>query len=413
MSNNKRVVITGVGVIAPNGIGKDEFWENLRRGRSGIEPTTLIDTKYFTAKNTAECRRFNAEDFLGDKGLRNLDRATLLVCSAAKLALEDAKLTITEDNSYDIGVVTATTLSIAADLAQFSQDEVEAGARFVNPALFPPTTMNFTSSQLSIRYKIKGFNTTISTGYTAGLDALKYAMEFIRLGRAKMVLVAGVESVSFSNFVGFYKIGFLAGIKGEELSCPFDLRHNGIILGEGASVLLLEDEESAKQRNATIYAELLSAANSFDAFRAVKYTPHSLGLQRSMGIAIASAGLSEEDIDYVCASSNSVPQHDILETQAIKKVFNIYAKKIPVSSIKSMLGESVSAAGGLQVTAAIGSIQQGFVPPTINYRKPDPDCDLDYVPIAARKKAVSNVLVNNFGPGGHNATAIISKYQQE
>lgn len=409
--NDKRVVITGIGVIAPNGIGKTEFWENLRKGRSGIEPTTLIDTKYFNVKTTAECRRFNAEEFLGDKGLRNLDRATVLVCSAAKLALEDAKLAITEDNSYDIGVVTATTLSIAADLAQFSREQVEVGARFVNPALFPPTTMNFPSSQLSIRYKIKGFNTTISTGYTAGLDALKYAMEFIRLGRAKTVLVAGVESVAFSTFVGFYKIGFLAGIKGEELSCPFDLRHNGIILGEGASVLLLEDEAQAKQRNAVIYAELLSVENSFDAFRAVKYTPHAIGLQRSMGMAISRAGLSEEDIDYISASANSVAKHDILESQAIKKVFNIYAKKIPVSSIKSMLGESVSAAGGLQVAAAIGSIQQGFVPPTVNYRKPDPDCDLDYVPVAARKQTVNNVLVNNFGPGGHNATAIISKYE--
>jgi len=412
MGNDRRVVITGLGVIAPNAIGKDEFWQSLMKGRSGIGPSALVDTKYFKAKTTAECRNFKAEDFLGQRGLRNLDRATKLVCSAAKLALEDGNLVITEDNSYDIGVVTATTLSISADLARFTKEQVQVGARFVNPALFPPTTMNFPSSHLSIRYKVKGFNATISTGYVAGLDALKYAMEFIRLGRAKAVLVAGVESVAFSTFVGFYKIGFLAGIKGEELSCPFDARHNGIILGEGASVLLLESAEEAKERNANIYAELLSVTNSFDAYRVVKYTPEAVGLKRSMNAALARAGLSEEDIDYISASANSVPQHDILESGAIKEVFNIYAKKIPVSSIKSMIGESVSASGGLQVAAAVGSIQKGFVPPTINYRKADPDCDLDYVPVASRKRRVKNVLINNFGPGGHNATAIIAKYAQ-
>ncbi len=413
MAANKRVVITGVGVIAPNGIGKEAFWKALKEGRSGIAPATLVDTKYFKSKTAGECNRFNAEEFLGTKGLRNLDRATKLVCSAAKLALDDASLAITEDSSYDTGVVTATTLSIAQDLAQFSREQVQVGARFVNPALFPPTTMNFPSSQLSIRYKIKGFNTTISTGYIAGLDALKYAMEFIRLGRAKTVLVAGVESLSFSNFVAFYKVGFLAGIRGEELSCPFDIRHNGIVLGEGASVLVLEDEEHALKRKANIQAEVLSVTNSFDAFRTVKYTPQAIGLQRSMGVALSRASLSEEDIDYICASANSVLQHDILETEAIKKVFNIYASKIPVSSIKSMIGETVSAAGGLQVAAAIGAIRDEFIPPTINYQKPDPDCDLDYVPRAAKKRLVKNVLINNFGPGGTNATAIVSKYQRE
>jgi 3-oxoacyl-[acyl-carrier-protein] synthase II len=406
----RRAVITGVGVIAPNGIGKDAFWDALKKGKSGIKPISLFDTTYFKAKTAGECSKFNPEDFLGSKGLRNLDRATKLVCSAAKLALQDSGLIITEDSSYDVGVVTATTLSIAQDLAQFSREEVQVGARFVNPALFPPTTMNFPSSQLSIRYKIKGFNTTISTGYIAGLDALKYAMEFIRLGRAKAVLVAGVESLSFSNFVGFYKIGFLAGIKGEELSCPFDARHNGIVLGEGAGVLVVEDREHAVKRKANIYAEVLSAANSFDAYRAVKYTPESAGLQRSMGVALSRAGLSEEDIDYISASANSVPQQDVLETQAIKKVFNIYADKVPVSSIKSMIGETVSANGALQVAASIGAMQDEFVPPTINYQKPDADCDLDYVPRAAKRVRVKNVLINNFGPGGTNATAIIAKY---
>jgi len=272
--------------------------------------------------------------------------------------------------------------------------------------------MNFPSSQLSIRYNIKGFNTTISTGYTAGLDAFKYAVEFIRLGRVKAVLVAGVESLSFSNFVGFYKIGFLAGLKGEEVICPFDKRHNGIVLGEGAAVLILEDEEHARNRKAEIYAEVLSEENSFDAYRPVKYAPQAAGLKQSMFEAIRKSNLSEEDIDYICASSNSVERQDTLETLAIKDVFNIYAKDIPVSSIKSMLGESVSAGGCLQVAASVGAIKNGFIPPTINYQQPDPACDLDYVPNVSRKQPLKNVLINNFGPGGSNTTAIIAKYER-
>ncbi|MBN3039683.1 MAG: beta-ketoacyl-[acyl-carrier-protein] synthase family protein [Candidatus Omnitrophica bacterium] len=408
--NNSNPVITGIGVIAPNAIGKDDFWQALKKASSGIKPISLFDTTYFKAKTAGECKDFKPEDYLGSKGLRNLDRSTMLVCSAAKLALEDAKLEITDDSAYDVGVVTATTLSISADLAKFSKEEAQVGARFVNPALFPPTTMNFPSSQLSIRYKIKGFNTTISTGYTAGLDALKYAVEFIRAGRAKRVVIAGVESLSFSNFVGFYKVGFLAGIKGEEISCPFDKRHNGIVLGEGAGVVILEDEQEALKRKANIYAKVLSVANSFDAYRAVKYTPQAIGLQRSMGVSLSHAGLGEEDIDYISASANSVAQHDELETEAIKKVFNIYAKNIPVSSIKSMLGESVSASGLLQLAASIGAIKEGFIPPTINYQQKYDICDLNYVPNKAKSQAVNNVLINNFGPGGSNTTAVIAKY---
>ena len=409
--SNKQAVITGLGVIAPNGIGKEAFWQALKKGKTGIKPISLFDTTFFKVKTAGECSDFKVEDFLGTRGLRNLDRATTLVCSAAKLALEDANLNVTEENSDDIGVATAITLSVSSDLAKFTKEQVEVGPRFVNPALFPPTTMNFPSSQLSIRYKLKSFNTTISTGYTASLDALKYATEFIRLGRSKAVLVAGVECLSFSGYSGFYKIGFLAGLKGEELSCPFDARHNGIVLGEGAGVLIVEDEDYARKRGANIYAKVLSGASTFDAYRTSKYTPRATGLQISMTEALAKAGLSEDHIDYISASANSVSQHDKLESAVIKNVFNIYAKKIPVTSIKSMLGESVSASGCLQVIAAIGAMKQGFVPPTINYKEKDSECDLDYVPNKARKQNIDNVLINNFGPGGNNTTAIISNYE--
>lgn len=338
-----KAVITGVGVISPNGIGKDEFWLSLEEGKSGIKPISIFDTTFFNVKTAGECSNFEAEKFLGPKGLRNLARSTKLVCSAAKLALEDASFVVTEENTDDIGVVTANTLSTVWDLAEFSKEVAQEGPQFANPALFPGTTINFPSSQVSIWNKIKGFNTTISTVYTAGLDALKYAVDFIESGRTKAALVAGVESLSFHNFVGFYKIGFLAGINGEEISCPFDRRRNGIVLGEGAAVLIVEDEEYAKKRGAKIYAKVLSAEASFDAYRAAKYSPRAIGLKQCMRNAVEKSGLDIKDIDYISAAANSVLQQDALETMAIKEVFEGCFAKIPVSSIKSMIGESVSA----------------------------------------------------------------------
>jgi 3-oxoacyl-[acyl-carrier-protein] synthase II len=406
----KHAVITGVGVIAPNGIGKQAFWDALTEGRSGIKPITLFDTTFLKVKLAGECTDFNAESILGAKGLRNLSRATKFLCCAAKLSIEDAGLQITEDNTDDIGVVTANTLSTVWDLAEFTKDAVQEGPQFVNPALFPGTTINFPSSQISIWHKIKGFNTTISTGYTAGLDALKYAVDFIKLGRAKAILAGGVESLSFHNFLGFYRVDFLAGLRGEEISCPFDRRHNGIIYGEGSAVLVIEDEECALKRGARIYARVLSVETSFDAFRSVKYNPRGKGLKQSMGKAIKNSGLNKDEIDYICAAANSVSQQDKLETACIKEIFDIYAKKIPVSSIKSMIGEGGSSSGTLQIAASVGSLTGNFIPPTINYAEPDCDCDLDYTANVSRKKEIKNILINSFGPEGSNTTAIISKY---
>jgi 3-oxoacyl-[acyl-carrier-protein] synthase II len=405
-----RVAITGVGVISPNGIGKEEFWQALKEGRSGIRQISVFDSRLFKAHLAGEVINFDVESFLGVKGLRNTDRSTKFLCSAAKLALDDARLKITEENTDDIGVVTATTLSVIWNISEFSKEAAVEGPQFVNPAGFPGTTINAPSSQISIRFNIKGFNTTVSTGYTASLDALKYAVDFIRLGRVRAVLVAGVEALSFQNFVGFYNLGFLSGIDAQELSCPFDKRRNGIILGEGSVALLIEDEEYAKIRKANIYARILSVENSFDAYRSGKYHPRAEGLKKAISKALTNSGINKDAIDYICASANSVVQQDKLETLAIKEDFGELAAKIPVSSIKSMTGENLSAAGVFQIACAIGAIEQGFIPPTINYKEKDPECDLDYVPNKSREAKVKNVLVNNFGPGGNNAAAIISKY---
>jgi len=409
--NKKRIVITGIGVIAPNGIGKEQFWTALKEGRSGIKPISRFDTSEFKCKLGGEVSNFNPTVFLGSKGLKSLDRTTRLLCSAAKLAIEDAKLTINYKNTDDIGVCTGTTLSSLWNFAEFERGAIKEGPLFTDAALFPGTVINAASSQVSIRFNIQGFNTTISTGYTSSLDALKYAVDFIRLGKIKAVLVGAVESFALINFTGFYRLGFFAGIKGEELSCPFDKRRNGIIFSEGAAVIVIEDEEYAKKRKANIYAEINGIGNYFDAYKMGKYNPEANGLRESMKKAVRDSGLRITDIDYINASANSVPEQDRLETKAIKDVFGRLAYNIPVSSIKSMIGEPFSAGGLFQIASSAGSIANNFIPPTINYKVKDNDCNLDYVVNKSRIARINNILINNFGPGGNNTSSIISRYQ--
>jgi 3-oxoacyl-[acyl-carrier-protein] synthase II len=408
--NNKKIVITGLGVVAPNGIGKNEFWLALKEGRSGIKPISRFDTGDYKCKLAGEIYGFKPTYFLGSKGLRSLDRTTRLLCSAAKLAVDDAALNIDSNNTDDIGVCTGTTLSSLWNFSEFERGAIIDGPLFTDASLFPGVVMNAASSQVSIRFNIQGFNTTISTGYSSSIDALKYAIDFIRLGRVKAVLVGGVESLSLTNYIGFYNLGFFAGIKGVELSCPFDKRRNGIILSEGAAVILIEDEEYALQRNANIYAEVNGTGNFFDAYRMGKYDPEASGLKSSMKEAIRSSGLNIDDIDYISASANSVPEQDRLETKVIKSVFGKYAYNIPICAIKSMIGEPFSAGGLFQIAASIGSMYDSFIPPTINYAIRDNDCDLDYVANKSRIARIRNVLINNFGPGGSNAAFILSKW---
>jgi 3-oxoacyl-[acyl-carrier-protein] synthase II len=406
----RKIVLTGLGVIAPNGIGKERYWEALKEGRSGIKPVSRFSTGEFKCKLAGEIYGFKPTYFLGSKGLRNLDRTARLLCSAAKLAIDDSGLKINDKNTDEIGVCTGTTLSSLWSIVEFDKEVIKDGPLFTDASLFPGTVINAASSQVSIRFNIQGFNTTISTGYSSSLDAIKYAVDFIRMGRIKAVLVGAVESLSLANFVGFYRLGFFAGIKGEELSRPFDKKRSGIILSEGAAVAVIEDEEHAQERNANIYAEVRGMGNSFDAYKTGKYNPTAAGLKKSMVKSLRNSELNTRDIDYISASANSVPEQDRLETKAIRDIFGRSSYSIPVSSIKSMIGEPFSAGGMLQVAASVGSIVKGFVPPTINYETRDDDCDFDYVENKSRVSRTKNVLINNFGPGGNNASLIISRY---
>jgi len=410
----KRVVITGLGVIGSNGIGKDAFYDAVINGLSGAKPISLFDTSCFKVKSAGEAGGFCAESILGPKGLRTLDRSTRLIVSAVKLALDDASLIINESNSQDTGIVVGTTLGSVNSICQFDIEALREGPRYVNPALFPNTVINSPASQASIRFKITGFNATISTGFSASIDAINYAVDFLRLGRAKYILAGGVEELCKETFVGFYKAGCLAGLKNntQEISCPFDKRRNGILLGEGAAVLVLEELSAALSRGAQIYAEIVGGGMSFDAYNICEYDIRGRGLRRAMRLALKDAGLNTEDINYICAGANSTQSADLIETAAIKDVFGEDAKKVYVSSVKSMLGECFSASGSLQAAASLAALKRQMIPPNINYAQKDAGCDLNYVLNKTVEARVDKVLINSFGPSGCNSSLIISKFKE-
>jgi len=409
---DKTVVISGIGVLSAIGVGRNDYWEGLFQGKSGFKNISLFDTLPFRVNTAGEISNFDPLIFLGKKGLRDLDRSTQLICSAAKLAIDDSKLNITDDNTNSIGVSVGATFGSLHSISQFDRSGLIDGPRLVNPSHFPNTVINSPASQVSIRYKIKGFNTTISTGFCASLDAVTYASDFIRLKRADVVLAGGVEELCEEIFFGFHELGCLSGTDGSQPVCkPFDARRNGTILSEGAAFLVLENEQHAMARGATVLAQVLGYSSAFDPKAESSFNHAGQGLKNAIVHALQDASLHTDDIDYICACSNANLGLDRMETRAIKEVFGTRAYTVPVSSIKSMIGESFSASGALALVAAVGAIQKGLIPPTLNYCNKDPNCDLDYVPNEVRHKDVKTVLVTAADSYGQNSAVIVGAYE--
>ncbi len=404
-----RIAITGIGVVSPIGIGKRNFWQAIKEGRSGVGPISLFSVDNLKVNLGAEVKDFMPEEILGQKGLRNLDRATKLLLCAGKLALLDSGLDTARLDTTRIGISIGTTFGSLWSISEFDKTAFLEGARFVNPAEFPNTVINSPPSQLAIRFNIKGPCATIASGFSSSIDALKYAQDLIRNGKADIVLAGGVEEFCAQVFLGFYKAKFLAGLKGLEISCPFDKRRNGIIFGEAGAVVVLEREDLAKQRHACIYGYICGCGRYFYPYLPHRYEPEGRGLLRAISLALEDAKLSYKDIDYISAAANSTPQADLIETKVIKEIFKEKARQIPVSSIKAMLGETFSAAGALNLVATLGAIEEGFVAPTINYLEKDEACDLDYVANQARPFKIKKALINSFGPLGNNSCLVISQ----
>jgi 3-oxoacyl-[acyl-carrier-protein] synthase II len=406
----RKAVVTGIGIISPIGIDKEEYWHGLRQGKTGFRTVSLFDTSALNVHSAGEISDFDPVLLLGKKGLRTLDRSTRLINAAAKLALEDAGLQVTEENTHSIGVSIGTTFGSLHSIAEFDRQGLVEGPKYVNPSHFPNTVINSPASQVSIRFQIKGFNTTISTGFCAGLDAVSYAVDFIRLGRADIVLAGGVEELCEETFLGFYKLGCLSGMDGTEpLCCPFDARRNGTILSEGAAVLILEEEQHARQKGKDSYATVVGCGNAFDTKAEMDFSHKGIGLQQAINLAMKEASLAPEQIEYIASCANSTRGLDRIETSVIKDVFGKYAYDIPVSSIKSMIGETFSASGALSLAATAGALHRGFIPPTMNYLEKDPECDLTYVTQSVREKTVWNALVTASDPYGHNSAIVLQR----
>lgn len=407
----KKIAITGIGVISPIGIGKEQYWKSLKDGKSSFVPITLFDTKDLKVNIGGEVVNFNAKEILPDLSLRDIDRASIFLACATRLALDDAGLKINEANTKQTGIVTGTTFGSLFSISEFDKEAVRDGPEFVNPSVFPSTVGNSPSSRAAIIFKVKGMNATISTGMCAALDAVDYSVDFMELDRVKTIIAAAVEVLSPQVYLGFYKLNYLAGLKtnSQILSCPFDKRRNGIVISEGATAVIMEDVDIASERKAKIYAQVLGVGSSFDSARYYTYNPRGVGMKEAMNLALLDARVSPQDIDCIFANANSTIDADLIETEAIKEVFGNYASNIPVTAIKSIVGESYSVSGGMSLAAACGALNEGFIPPTMNLKEKDDRCDLDYVANKSRNKKLSTVMINTFGPNGCNTSLILGK----
>ncbi len=404
-----RIVITGIGILSSIGIGRDGFWKALIDGRQGFKEITLFDTSPFKVHVGGEIE-FDPVEFLGKKGLRDLDRSTRLVCSAARLAIDNSGLIIDEENTHSTGVSIGTTFGSLHSISQFDRVGLIEGPKFVNPSHFPNTVINSPASHISIRFYIKGFNTTISTGLCSSLDAVFYGANFINMKRAKVVLAGGVEELCEETFTGFYILGCLSGLDGSEpLCCPFDRRRNGLILSEGAGVIVLEEEENAIIRGADILAVLKGYGNSFDPEAEIGFTHKGDGLTKAISIALKEASLLPEDIDCIISSANSTKGLDRMETMALKNALGREVYRIPVTSIKSMTGETYSASGILSLIAGIEILKKNTIPPILNYKEADPECDLNLVKDSPKETRVRNILITAADPYGQNSAIIIGE----
>ena len=409
---NSRLVITGISVLSPIGVNKDEFWTNLTNGVSGIKDITLFDVAKYKSKKAGEIADFDAREYLGKKGIRHIDRTSLLISSAAKLVMDDAMITHEIYSADELGIVIGSTYGSIDSISSFDLEGLQEGPTFVNPMDFPNTVLNAPASRVSIFCNATGLNSTISTGTASGLDAIIYASDFLRLGRGKAVLAGGVHGLTPDIFWGAYSSGILSGSRDDniEISAPFDKRRNGFVIGEAAAILVIERLDDALERDAKIYAEIKGYGCTFNPDKTSRENINTTQGVRCISMAMEDAGINNEEVSYVSACANSSVTGDMMEAKIIKDYFGDNADKVPVSAIKSMTGECLDASGSLQSVAGVLSINNGIIPPTINYQEKDEECNLDCVPNDSRKAEVNNVLVNSFSDTGNISSVIISKY---
>jgi len=409
----KRVVITGVGSVSPVGVGNDANWEALTNGRSGIGPITRFDPSGIPVKIAGEVKDFNAENFFEKKEVKKMDLFIQYAMAAAHFAMTDSGLVIDESNAERVGVLVGAGLGGLPAIERYHTAMQEGGIKKISPFFIPMLIINLASGQISIKYGAKGPNISSVSACATGTHSIGDAYHIIKRGDAEAMIAGGTEStVTPLAIGGFAVMKALSDSRNddpEKASRPFDKGRDGFILAEGAGVVVMEEYESAKKRGAKIYAEVVGYGLTADAYHMTAPSAGGEGAARCMAMALKNAGVNPDQVTYINAHGTSTPFNDLNETLAIKSVFGGHAKKVMVSSTKSMTGHMLGAAGAVESIICCMAMDKGIVPPTINYETPDPECDLDYVPNTARDADVAYAMSNSLGFGGTNATLLFKK----
>ncbi|MBP2640147.1 MAG: 3-oxoacyl-(acyl-carrier-protein) synthase 2 [Firmicutes bacterium] len=410
----KRVVVTGLGAITPIGNGKQEFWQALLEGKSGVARITRFDPTDYTTQIAGEVKNFDATQYIDKKEAKRMDRFTQFAIAAAKMALEDSGLDLKTEDLQRIGTVVGTGIGGIDTLNDQYKVLFDKGPNRISPFFVPMMIANMAAGQVSINMGLQGPCSCVITACATGTNSIGDAFKIIQRGDADVMFAGGTEAaVSPAAMAGFCSMKALStrNDEPEKASRPFDKGRDGFVMGEGAGIVVLESLEHAVARGATIYAEISGYGTNADAYHITAPAPEGVQAAKCMELAVKDAGIQTTDVDYINAHGTSTPLNDKNETLAIKALFGDHAAKLAISSIKSMTGHLLGASGGIEFIATVLTVANDMIPPTINYETPDPELDLDYVPNTARKQAVNIALSNSFGFGGHNATLLVKKFQ--
>lgn len=399
-----RVVVTGMGVISSIGFGKDEFWKNLINGKSGISKVDAFDTSDHSTHFGGEIKNFNPQGFMSRKKAKIMARASHLAIAAAKLALKDAELDYKKSSLDNTAVFLGTTGGESQKIEEMDAVWVKKGVEAIDGLSIIQYPVSNISSNVAREFRVKGKTQIFTTACAAGNYAIGYGFDFLKLGKADMVIAGGSDAFSYLSYTGFNQVRAVA----PEMCQPFDKNRKGMIPGEGAGILVIETLGSALKRKVPIYAEIIGYGLSCDAFHMTK--PQVEGVTACIDSALKRSGISPEDVDYINAHGTGTHFNDKTESAAVKNIFG--DRKVPVSSIKSMLGHTMGAASAIEALTCCMAIKNSIVPPTINYTTPDPDCDIDCVPNIARKQTVNIALNNGFAFGGNNACLVLKKFKE-
>ena len=409
-----RVVVTGMGAVAPNGNSVSEYWDALTAGQSGIDHITYFDTTDFPVKIAGEVSNFDPEQYFERKEVRKLDPFSVYALVASNEAIQMSGLDAGGFDPQRAGVMLGCGIGGITTLLAEHVVLQNRGARRISPFFVTKLISNIAGGQIAIKWDLRGPNQTVTSACASATDAIGLALRLIQSGSADIMVAGGTEaSICDLPLAGFSTIRALCNAANppQSASRPFDKDRGGFVMGEGAGILVLETEKHAQSRGATIIGELAGYGSTNDAFHVTQPAEGGAGAVRAMQLAIEDAGAEPEEVDYINAHGTSTPYNDKNETAAIKTVFGDHARKLKISSTKSMTGHLLGASGGIEAIAALKTIEKQTIPPTINYTTPDPDCDLDYVPNTAEETQVNSVLSNTFGFGGHNAVVFMRKWQ--